>query len=164
MSLFIASKYHHQCQLLLLESCLLLSSADLGKNNYPNHSKSFKKWTAYVSDSNCDENSFSSCRGCHPTDSGKRHLRLRKNTIQLLKLGVLGLSSKLFNLWMSGIFVIQKKIGNLMTSLSSVSWKVAGFPKNPVPVLVSSTPFSETDFYVQVHGLNGSIIWSTTGE
>lgn len=54
--------------------------------------------------------------------------------IQVLKLSVLGLSSKLFNLWMSGIFVPQEKIGNLMTSLPSASWKVAVL-KNPMPVL-----------------------------
>lgn len=56
------------------------------------------------------------------------------NMIQVLKLSVLGLSSKLFNLWMSGIFVPQEKIGNLMTSLPSASWKVAVL-KNPMPVL-----------------------------
>lgn len=167
MLLFIASKSHHQCQLLLSESCLFLSPAYLCKTMTQTIASLLKECTSRVSESNCDENSFFSCHGCYPTDFRKWHLGLRKNMIQVLKLSVLGLSSKLFNLWMSGIFVPQEKIGNLMTSLPSASWKVAGLPKNPMPVLVSS-PFSETRFlcpqWRQAHGLNGSIIWSTTGE
>lgn len=151
MSLFIASKCHHQCQLNTVKYSLNTACYS--------HLLTYVKTITQTIESLLKnehhvflivigmKRAFPHAVAAIPETLGSDiHSRLRKDMIQLLKLSVLGLSSQLFNLWISGIFVSQKKIGNLMTSLPSASWKVAGFPKNPIPVLVSSTPFSETRF------------------